>query len=73
MKKNSNYGGIFENWTITEIRKNNFNIGIANAMYYFRDSTGNEVDLILERENNPVAIEIKAGTKLNSSLLKGLL
>lgn len=72
LKKNSNYGGIFENWTITEIRKNNFNIGIANAMYYFRDSTGNEVDLILERENNPVAIEIKAGTKLNSSMLKGL-
>ena len=72
LKSNSNYGGIFENWAISEIRKNNDNAGIADGMYYFRDSTGNEVDLILERENNPMAIEIKAGTKFNSSMLKGI-
>ncbi|MFT4093801.1 MAG: ATP-binding protein [Niabella sp.] len=72
LKKNTNYGSIFENWVIAEIRKNNFNSGIANGMYYFRDSTGNEVDLVLEREANTVAIEIKAGTKFNTSMLKGI-
>ncbi|MBO9620034.1 MAG: ATP-binding protein [Niabella sp.] len=72
LKKSNSYGSIFENWVISEIRKNNFNAGIANGMYYFRDSTGNEVDLILERENNPAAIEIKAGTTFNTPMLKGI-
>ncbi|MFT4202537.1 MAG: ATP-binding protein [Chitinophagaceae bacterium] len=72
LKKANIYGGIFENWIIAEIKKNNFNAGISDGMYYFRDSTGNEVDLVLERENNPAAIEIKAGTKYNASMLKGI-
>ena len=41
-------------------------------MYYFRDSAGNEVDLIVEKEEHPMAIEIKAGTKFNESMLRGL-
>jgi uncharacterized protein len=41
-------------------------------MYYFRDSAGNEVDLILEREGQPIAIEIKSSKKVEDSMLRGL-
>jgi uncharacterized protein len=41
-------------------------------MYYFRDSTGNEIDLVIEREGVPVAIEIKSGSKILDSMLRGL-
>ena len=72
LQKNRAYGALFENWVITEIRKNNFNAGQNESMYYFRDSTGNEVDLITERDAEPLAIEIKSAAKVNSSMLRGL-
>ena len=72
LKSHSAYGAIFENWAMTEIRKNNFNAGLMDGMYYFRDSAGNEVDLISEREGNPTAIEIKASVKSNKNMFRGL-
>ena len=72
LKKNMAYGALFENWAITEIRKNNFNTAQPGGMYYFRDSAGNEVDLITERDGEPVAIEIKSSGKINNSMLHGL-
>lgn len=72
LQKSNSYGALFENWAITEIRKNNFNAALNDGMYYFRDSTGNEVDLITEKDGEPVAIEIKAGTKANNNMLQGL-
>jgi predicted AAA+ superfamily ATPase len=72
LKANSLYGSIFENWVITEIKKNNFNNGINSGLYYFRDSIGNEVDLVLEKGGIPIGIEIKSSTKFNNEMLRGL-
>ena len=72
LQKHNAYGSIFEDWVITEIKKNNFNAGLNEGMYYFRDNVGNEVDLITERDGQPLAIEIKSATKINSSMLRGL-
>jgi uncharacterized protein len=72
LRNHTAYGALFENWVITEIRKNNFNAGQNEGMYYFRDNTGNEVDLITQRDGNPLAIEIKASAKVNSTMLRGL-
>lgn len=73
LKNNRAYGSVFENWIITEIKKNRFNAGQNEGLYYFRDNVGNEVDLITEREGEPWAIEIKSSTKVNSAMLRGLL
>lgn len=72
LQKNKAYGAIFENWILTEIKKNNFNAGQNEGMYYFRDNTGNEVDLITEREGEPLAIEIKSAAKVTSDMFRGL-
>jgi len=72
LKMHGAYGSIFENWIITEIKKNSFNNGLNESMYYFRDNVGNEVDLILERDEHPLAIEIKSAIKPNASMLRGL-
>lgn len=72
LKKQPNYGALFENWVITEVKKNNYNAGQNNGMYYFRDNTGNEIDLILERDSEAMAIEVKAATKTEASMLRGL-
>jgi uncharacterized protein len=72
LQKNNAYGAIFENWIISEVRKNNFNAGQNGGMYYFRDSTGNEVDLINERDDEHMAIEIKAAHKTTPAMFRGL-
>jgi uncharacterized protein len=73
LKKHDKYGAIFENWIISEIKKNRANSGIAGGMYYFRDSAGNEVDLILEKNNELFGVEVKATKKPNREHVRGLL
>ena len=72
VQKSTAYGAIFENWVLSEIRKNNFNNAQNEGMYFFRDSAGNEIDLILERENEPIAIEIKSSKKIDDGMMRGL-
>ncbi len=42
------------------------------ARFTFRDSKGNEVDVIMDYGNNVRAIEIKSGQTINQSFFKGL-
>lgn len=72
LQKHTAYGAIFENWILSEIRKNIFNNAQNEGMYYFRDSAGNEIDLILERENESIAIEIKSSKKIDDGMMRGL-
>ena len=41
-------------------------------MFYFRDSSGNEVDLIVKKETGPLAIEIKSSKRISKDMLSGL-
>lgn len=70
LEKHHLYGSIFENWIMTEIKKNRFNEGMNEGMYFFRDSAGNEIDLLLEKNEQTIAIEIKAAKKFNPDLLR---
>lgn len=72
LKNHPAYGALFENWAIAEIRKNNANLGISDSMYFFRDSTGNEVDLLLEKNDEVFAIEIKAAKSFDTSMVRGI-
>lgn len=72
LKNHPMAGSIFENWCISEIKKNRSNLGDNNGLYYFRENMGNEIDLILEKDTGPLAIEIKSASKADRSLLRGL-
>src|SRR3546814_20669113 len=58
------YGSIFENWIITEVKKNRFNKGINAGLYFYRDSTQNEVNLMLEKEREFLPVEINSAKKI---------
>ena len=73
LKKHQQYGAIFENWIISEIKKNRANTGVTGGMYYFRDSAGNEVDLILEKNGEQFAVEVKSSPRPGRNDMKGLL
>jgi uncharacterized protein len=72
MKKHSMAGAIFENWCIAEVRKNRFSDGEKSGVFFFRDNLGNEIDLIIEKETGPLAVEIKSTMKPDRAVLKGL-
>lgn len=65
-------GGLFENMVISELFKNRINRGLRPDFYYWRDSNGNEVDIITEEKDTINGIEIKSGKTINTDFFKGL-
>ncbi len=65
-------GSIFENLVVIECLKTRYNNGLLPDLYYFRDSKGNEVDLIAQQGRSLTAIENKSASTFSSSMLKGL-
>jgi uncharacterized protein len=65
-------GNIFENLIVIESLKTKYNMGEMPDLYYFRDSNGNEVDIIYQDGRELVAIEIKSAKTFTSTHLKGL-
>jgi uncharacterized protein len=66
-------GQLFENLLVIEALKKRMNLGITDNLYYWRDKTGNEVDLLAENVAGINAYEIKSGETINSDYFKGLL
>jgi predicted AAA+ superfamily ATPase len=65
-------GSIFETFILGELMKTRFN-RLPNAGFYFwRDSNGNEIDLIIDFDGFLVPIEIKSGQTLNRDFFTGL-
>lgn len=65
-------GPLFESWVISEILKGRYNLGITANLYFWRDSIGNEVDLIVERNEKLQPVEIKSGQTITSDSFAGL-
>ncbi len=65
-------GALFENLIVSELLKKRFNAGEIDNLFYWRDKTGNEVDIITENEGKLTAIELKAGETINNDFFKGL-
>ena len=65
-------GSLFENLVINELIKNKLNVGEKPSFYFWRDSTGHEIDLLSDEGMVHRAIEIKSGQTVQSSFFDGL-
>jgi len=65
-------GELFETFVFSEFLEHRFNAGRTDNLYFFRDRTGNEVDLIVETGDRPVPVEIKSAQTVPSTFFKGL-
>lgn len=65
-------GNLFENMVVSEFLKNRFNQGKRSNHHFYRDSRGNEVDLLLLNGSDIFPIEIKAGMTITRDYFKGL-
>lgn len=66
-------GALFENLVINEVIKRYLNKGLQPNLSFWRDSTGNEIDLIEYTENERNAYEIKSSSTFSSEFFKGLI
>ncbi|MFW5635797.1 MAG: ATP-binding protein [Thermodesulfobacteriota bacterium] len=65
-------GMLFESFVASEMLKHRFNAGKTDHLYFFRDNSGNEVDLICDHGIQLDAVEIKSGQTVASDFFKGL-
>ena len=57
---------------VAEIFKQYYHQGLRPRLCFFRDSTGNEVDLVIEQGNDLALIEIKSGQTVSNQFFSGL-
>jgi len=65
-------GALFENYIINEHLKNRWNNGLQLSSYFWRDSSGNEIDLLIDEGENIKIVEIKSGKTIKTDFFKNL-
>jgi predicted AAA+ superfamily ATPase len=65
-------GSIFETLILSELAKTRFNKGERAIFHFWRDSNGNEVDVIADAGTKLMPIEIKSGQTINRDFFTGL-
>jgi len=65
-------GHLFENFIIMEAFKNRYNQGKDSNLYFYRDSNGVEVDLLLKNGDHYSAIEIKSAQTYHPEFEAGI-
>lgn len=70
-------GAVFETWVVSEIIKQRLHRGASQRMngglFFYRDQPGQEVDVIIQRGTELLAVEVKAGRTVPSDVLPALL
>jgi len=68
----SSRGALFETMVVSEYLRERWNRGAVSNLYFWRDSSGNEVDLLLDEAGTLHPIEIKSGQTVATDMFKTL-
>lgn len=72
MNRDKMRGHLFENMVIMDFLKKRYNAGQNGGLYFYRDSNGNEVDLLVKDGNGYDCYEIKSSATFHPDFAKGL-
>lgn len=65
-------GSLFETLVVSEMVKARLNQGSPSNLYFWRDKTGHEVDVLAVQGGNINTVEIKSGLTVTEDVFKGL-
>lgn len=65
-------GAVFESWAVSETVKFQLNRGERPAVFFWRDHSGHEIDLLVEQAGRLRSIEVKSGETVLGSWFDGL-
>lgn len=65
-------GAVFESWAVSETVKFQLNRGERPAVFFWRDHSGHEIDLLVEQAGRLRSIEVKSGETVLGTWFDGL-
>ena len=65
-------GAIFETWVVSEMYKRLVHRGMQPHLFHYREARGPEIDLIVEKGRDLLAMEMKSGATINRDFFKNL-
>lgn len=65
-------GQLFETWVVSELLKCRFNHALQSNLYFWRDSKNHEVDVLMEKADKLLPIEIKSGQTVAGDFFENL-
>lgn len=65
-------GALFENFVIAELFKRLRHLGEARTLFFWRDKTGHEIDLLLDSGKSPTPFEIKSSRTFHPDFTRTL-
>jgi len=65
-------GALFENLIVVDFIKSRYNLAKTNNIFFWRDSVGNELDILIENGNLLIPIEVKSGQTVTNEYFRGL-
>lgn len=65
-------GAVFETYVVSELFKAFAHRGETPPLYFWRDRTGHEVDVLIDTGKQLIPIEIKSGSTISGSFFEGL-
>jgi predicted AAA+ superfamily ATPase len=72
LRIHANRGAIFETWVVSDLLKSCLNLGFPPRLYFWRDYTGHEVDVVAGSHPKLTPIEIKSGSTVTKDFFRGL-
>ncbi len=66
------YGNIFENLIVSEFKKHVLNRSVNEDIFFWRDNVGHEIDIIIDKKDSFIPVEIKSGKTLTDEFFKGI-
>lgn len=61
-----------ESWVVSEVLKAFSNRGVRSRLHHWRDRRGREVDLVVDRGRDLIAVEVKSGATVHASFFDNL-
>lgn len=65
-------GALYENLIVADVLKTLSNAGQRPELYFYRDTHGNEVDLLIRQERRLIPVEIKSSDTFSPDFIKGI-
>jgi predicted AAA+ superfamily ATPase len=65
-------GSVFESFVVSELWKRRVHAGAEPDLFFWRDSAGHEVDIVVDGGAHPIAVEVKSGRTIAADQFRGL-
>jgi predicted AAA+ superfamily ATPase len=65
-------GSLFETWAVAELLKARYSRALGSNLFFWRDRSGYEIDLLIEHGATLVPVEIKSGQTVQPDFFRGI-